>query len=349
MPDNAAGTASPVKPAVTGSAGVAPSTTPAGSDKPGAEPAAKPPSIGTIAVLSLTALAMLGTALFALNRLRASSRANDPADPEPKFEQGLTSADGEPLSRVSGAPMGVLPAFSLTTADGKTLTDRDMLGKVWVADLFFIACKEGCVVLGNRMGEVQSHVDGELAAWLAKEKPAVARKVGLLSVTVNPGEDDAAALTAYANSLSAGPRWKFVTGSKTDIRKLTRDGLLAAGIDEKEKHSLRMYLIDAGGKVRASYSVVPDGVDTDAQARATAEFERLKSDLRRLVTETADAGVPHPPAVKKARTAGTLDVSARPSPEDVRKSAAPLPPIPAELEGKAGPPLGTDDPTAGKK
>lgn len=83
-------------------------------------------------------------------------------------------------------------------------------------------------------------------------------RVGLVSVTVDPGRDSAEALARYANAFGADPEgWRFLRESPERL------GSVLAAYDEWTRvlpggeidHPARLYLIDARGRIREIYSL----------------------------------------------------------------------------------------------
>jgi len=164
-------------------------------------------------------------------------------------------------------PQRELPDFSLTavTVDGTSPFDLGtMRGRVWVADFVYTRCSGPCPMLTANM------------AGLQKRMP---KSVGLLSFTVDPDHDSPEVLTLYARTFKADPqRWFFLTGEKTELIRLARDGFLlpvvenaAATPGERFAHSTKFVLIDADARVRGWY----DGEDP-------ASLDKLAADARKL-------------------------------------------------------------------
>ncbi len=164
-------------------------------------------------------------------------------------------------------PQRALPDFSLTavTVDGTSPFDlRTMRGRAWIADFVFTRCSGPCPMLTANM------------AGLQKRLP---KSVGLLSFTVDPDHDAPEVLTLYARKFGADPqRWFFLTGEKTELIRLVRDGFLlpvvenaAAVPGERFAHSTKFVLVDAQGRVRGWY----DGDDAQAIARLEADALKL--------------------------------------------------------------------------
>ena len=75
--------------------------------------------------------------------------------------------------------------FSFTNQNGKTITQKDYEGKIYVADFFFTTCGSICPKMTTNMVDVQKAI---------KNNP----KVMLLSHTVFPETDSVPVLKAYA-------------------------------------------------------------------------------------------------------------------------------------------------------
>lgn len=164
-------------------------------------------------------------------------------------------------------PQRALPEFSLTavTVDGTSPFTRETLrGRAWIADFVYTRCSGPCPMLTANM------------AGLQKRLP---KSIGLLSFTVDPDHDEAEVLTLYARKFNADPqRWFFLTGEKTELIRLVRDGFLlpvvenaAAVPGERFAHSTKFVLIDAQGRVRGWY----DGDDAAALDKLAADAKKL--------------------------------------------------------------------------
>ena len=75
--------------------------------------------------------------------------------------------------------------FSFTNQNGKTITQKDYEGKIYVADFFFTTCPTICPIMQNNMVDIQNAF---------KTNP----KVMLLSHTVMPQIDSVPVLKKYA-------------------------------------------------------------------------------------------------------------------------------------------------------
>ena len=96
---------------------------------------------------------------------------------------------------------------------------------------------------------------------------------------MDPDHDSPEVLNVYARKFSADPqRWLFVTGEKSALTGLLRDGFkiavsegAAAESGATITHTTRFILVDAQARVRGSY----DGEDPAALDRLAADAERL--------------------------------------------------------------------------
>jgi protein SCO1/2 len=154
--------------------------------------------------------------------------------------------------------------FSFTNQNGKTITQKDYEGKVYVADFFFTTCKSICPKMTTNLVDVQK-------AFL--DNP----KVKILSFTVTPDIDSVAVLNEYAaiNGVNA-QKWNLVTGDKKAIYTMARKSFLAVKQGKPEElydmvHTENFVLVDSKKRVRGFY----DGTKKE-------EIQRLIEDMRWL-------------------------------------------------------------------
>lgn len=101
-------------------------------------------------------------------------------------------------------------SFSFINQDGKTITQKDVEGKVYVAQYFFTTCKGICPRMNNNMRKVYEHFKGQ-SGFL------------ILSHTCDPAIDSASVLKKYADSMQVDTRqWIFLTGRKDSLYKVAR-------------------------------------------------------------------------------------------------------------------------------
>jgi protein SCO1/2 len=210
--------------------------------------------------------------------------------PPPKFEWlvwgGLGLAVGlvlgafaysrlGPAPRPAGPPLPVLSqvtGFTLTNQAGTVVTAEALLGRPWLACVIFTRCPGPCVRMTRNLAALQ------------KRLPDTAN-LCFVTLTADPAFDTPEVLRRYAAAFSADTRrWHFLTGPQVELYTLaTRQLLLAVGENPDPArarpedlfiHSTRVVLVDAQGRVRASY----DGEDP-------AALEAVLTDLPKLAAE----------------------------------------------------------------
>lgn len=159
--------------------------------------------------------------------------------------------------------------FSFVNQDGKTVTERDVAGKVYVAEYFFTTCQSICPIMNRNLLPIHEAYRNEPGFLI-------------LSHTCQPETDTVARLKVYADSLKADTgSWWFLTGSKNSLYTTARNSYLlddpknnAQNIEEQFLHTQFFALVDKSGRVRKIY----DGLKKD-------ELELLKKDIGDLLKE----------------------------------------------------------------
>ncbi len=136
--------------------------------------------------------------------------------------------------------------FSFTNQNGKTITQKDYEGKIYVADFFFTTCPTICPIMQDNMVDIQKAF---------ADNP----KVMLLSHTVMPDIDSVPVLKNYA--LEKGvidSKWNLVTGDKKDIFYIARKSYLAVKTETTGElydmvHTENFILVDEQKRVRGFY------------------------------------------------------------------------------------------------
>ncbi|MFE3846990.1 SCO family protein [Flavobacterium sp. LB3P45] len=157
--------------------------------------------------------------------------------------------------------------FSFVNQNGKTITQKDYEGKVYVADFFFTTCGSICPKMTTNLAEVQKAIINN-------------PKVMLLSHTVFPETDSVSVLKAYAlKNGVVDSKWNLVTGDKKAIYTMARKSYLAVKLGKPEQlydmvHTENFVLVDTKRRVRGFY----DGTKKE-------DMKRLIEDINFLCTE----------------------------------------------------------------
>ena len=155
--------------------------------------------------------------------------------------------------------------FSFTNQNGKTITQKDYEGKIYVADFFFTTCQTICPIMTTNMTEVQKAFS---------KNP----KVMILSHTVTPEIDSVPVLKQYALKQNVDDsKWNMVTGDKKDIYYIARKSYLAVKTGKPEEmydmvHTENFVLVDTKRRVRGFY----DGTKKE-------DVQRLIEDIKWLL------------------------------------------------------------------
>jgi protein SCO1/2 len=166
-------------------------------------------------------------------------------------------------------PVSYIRPFSFINQDGKTVTDKDVAGKVYVAAYFFTTCKGICPKMNNNMKQVYEKFKNE-------------NDFLILSHTCDPEQDSAAQLKKYSDSLGVNTsRWMFLTGRKDSLYTMARISYTIddpannlRNIDDDFLHTQFWALVDRKGDVRKIY----DGLKQN-------EINELIHDIKKMLKE----------------------------------------------------------------
>lgn len=189
----------------------------------------------------------------------------------------LAGSRGRPASVRAGRDLGnqgyALGSFRLTDQAGRTVTESDTAGDVWVAAFIFTRCPSSCPRISATMKSLQG--------------PLLKAGVRLASISVDPEYDTPAVLDRYAKGLGADPAgWRFLTGAKDDVYAfiLDRFRLPVAGTPPEDQahgaeavaHSNRLVLVDRGNTVVGVFDSTDKGEldELIVQARRRSSWAR---------------------------------------------------------------------------
>jgi protein SCO1/2 len=161
-----------------------------------------------------------------------------------------------------------ISSFSMTDQHGKQITEKDIEGKIHVANFIFTRCGSICPVMTKHMKLVQDVYKNNA-------------DVVMLSYSVTPWVDSVARLKLYAdNNAINSPNWHLLTGTKGDIYKLARQSYFAEedlGFSKDSTdflHTEHILLVDRNKKIRGIYN-----------GTLQLEAEQLIKDIKTLLVE----------------------------------------------------------------
>ena len=164
-----------------------------------------------------------------------------------------------------GSPAPHLPVisqvrpFQLTNQLAQRITLDSLKGRVWVANIIFTRCPGPCLKMTQQMAEL---------VHAMRDQP----KVSFVSLTTDPDFDTPEVLKRYSQKVAANPeRWRFLTGSKTEIARLAVEDLKLTAVETRPEersnpedlfvHSTLSVIVDTRGRVRAVVEALePEGL-----------------------------------------------------------------------------------------
>lgn len=166
--------------------------------------------------------------------------------------------------------MNYVQDFSFIDQNGKTVTEHNFDGKVYVTEYFFTTCKGICPKMNANMQNVFEKFKNE-------------KDFAILSHTSMPETDSVPLMKAYEEKMigknPAFPaKWYFVTGSKDSLYKMARQSYLLdndknnhINIEDSFIHTQFFALVDRQKRVRGIY----DGLKLDEIARMEIDIQDL--------------------------------------------------------------------------
>lgn len=184
-----------------------------------------------------------------------------------------------------------VPEFSFTDQNGKTISNKDYVGKVYLVEFFFTTCPTICPRMSKNLVDIQNNFPDR-------------SDFGIASFTINPENDTPEVLKAYADNYGVtNPNWHFLTGQEEDIYKLANEGFnLYAAKDEVAaggfEHSGNFALIDKEGYIRSRRDLYGNpiiyykGIISESEMYdedgTEQEITILKEDIKKLLDNSGD-------------------------------------------------------------
>lgn len=149
--------------------------------------------------------------------------------------------------------ISVVQPFSFVNQDGQRFTNRDVEGKVYVAEYFFTTCPGICPTMNTNMNKVYQRFKGN-------------KDFMILSHTCDPEQDSASQLKKYADSMQVDThQWIFLTGRKDSLYTMARLSYTIddpknnlRNIDDDFLHTQFWALVNRKGEVKKIYDGLKD-------------------------------------------------------------------------------------------
>ena len=158
--------------------------------------------------------------------------------------------------------------FSFENQNGKTITQDDYEGKIYIADFFFTTCPSICPKMTANMVGIQEEILNDST-------------VMLLSYSVTPKIDSVLQLKKYAIEKGVNDqKWNLLTGNKKEIYTMARKSYLVVKEDGDGGpydmiHTENFILVDPKKRIRGFY----DGTDTLAMSELLLDLEILQDEF----------------------------------------------------------------------
>jgi len=175
-----------------------------------------------------------------------------------------------------------VPDFSFINQDGKTITNKDFEGKVYVVEFFFTTCPSICPIMTDEMLKIQKAFYGN-------------PNFGIASISITPDTDTPEVLKKYAKKHQITLKnWQLLTGKSQEyVFNLAKEGFkLYAGKGGDDgsgfEHSGLFALVDKEGYIRSRKDKNGNPI---LYYRALEEsgfgnqIEELKEDIKTLLNE----------------------------------------------------------------
>jgi protein SCO1/2 len=139
-----------------------------------------------------------------------------------------------------------IPPFRFLNQDSTWVSEKDMAGKIYIADFFFTSCPTICPKMKTQLLRIY-------------ERYAANDQIRILSHSIDPTFDTPSVLKQYAERLQVkAPRWNMLTGDKAAIYKLGEKSYMVTAQEDKNEaggfvHSGAFILVDKNRHVRGIY------------------------------------------------------------------------------------------------
>lgn len=183
-----------------------------------------------------------------------------------------------------------VPDFELTNQNNQKISNKDMLGKVYLVEFFFSKCPTICPVMNSNMKYIEETIND--------------KNFGIISISIDPTNDTPEVLKNHARMLGTkSHNWHFLTGNRDYIDNLADQFNIYVGNKEDQSESLNhsgmIALVDQEGNLRSRfdennspilyYSGLnyedPEGKTTSLVGKYHPDREKLIKDIQKLLKQ----------------------------------------------------------------
>jgi protein SCO1 len=211
---------------------------------------------------------LLKNSVIALTILLLACKNKPQALPLPFFNKPDFTPEWIDVKDSSYKSIHTIPAFSFINQDGKTVTQKTVEGKIYVADFIFTRCGSICPKMTTNMGILQAKFKNDAG-------------VLFLSHSVTPDMDSVPVLKKYAEEKGViSGKWHLLTGNKDEIYTLAKKQYFAGDTigyyqtGNEFLHTENFILVDTKRRIRGVYN-----------GTLPIEMDRLIEDIGELKKE----------------------------------------------------------------
>jgi len=183
-----------------------------------------------------------------------------------------------------------VPDFELTDQNNRKVTNKDMLGKVYLVEFFYSQCPTICPVMNSNMKFIENTINNS--------------DFGIISISIDPENDTPQLLKQHADRIGIkSSNWHFLIGNRDYIDRLADYFNIYVGDKDDDSESLNhsgmIALVDKNGNIRCRYKYNvpilyysalnyedPEGKIPKLTGKYHPDREFLIEDIRKLLNNT---------------------------------------------------------------
>lgn len=215
-------------------------------------------SLSLASIISIIALGMGCSNNHQGHHMQGDHKEHTNASQPQASNHGGSSMMEKPFKPTATIGKSVVKDFTYTNQDGKKVSQKDLKGKVWVADFIFTRCTHVCPMTMP----IKVKLDEKLRAE--------GLDVQFVSFSVEPDRDTPDVLKAYAKKYKDDlKKSQYLTGYNfQQIKEFAKDSFGQELVQKEQgvSHGRSFYIIDASGKVVQEFDGTKPQYDQMMQA-----------------------------------------------------------------------------------